>query len=139
MEALPAQRPGSIRSVASNSSLASGVSLSRRPRTRTRSRTVTGSTERRPGETPAVPLLQSDLPYLSGPIVQEPLEDHTTTSSQNPLSEPPTRPPRSPQRVEVSEIRSSDTASTQVITDADPTFVEPLPSGPISGKPVVRL
>ncbi|KAF8899946.1 hypothetical protein CPB84DRAFT_1847508 [Gymnopilus junonius] len=138
MEAAPAQRPGSIRSVASNSSLASGVSLSRRPRTRTRSRTVTGSTERRPEESPALPLVQSDLPYLAGPIVQEPLEDHPVTSSQDPLTGPPTRPPRSPQRLEVSEIRSSDTASMQVVTDADPTFVEPLPSAPISGKPVSK-
>ncbi|PPQ75721.1 hypothetical protein CVT26_000964 [Gymnopilus dilepis] len=137
MEALPAQRPGSIRSVASSSSLASGVSLSRRPRTRTRSRsrTVTGSTERRPGDAPAVPIIQSDLPYLASPASPEPMEGQPT--SQDPLSAP-SRPPRSPQRLEVSEIRSSDTASTQVITDADPTFVESLPSGPISGKPASK-
>ncbi|KXN91731.1 hypothetical protein AN958_12583 [Leucoagaricus sp. SymC.cos] len=37
------ERPRSVRSVASNSSITSGVSLTRRSRTRTRSRTVTGT------------------------------------------------------------------------------------------------
>ncbi|KDR76319.1 hypothetical protein GALMADRAFT_156407 [Galerina marginata CBS 339.88] len=129
MEAPPVQRPGSIRSVASNSSIVSGVSLSRQPRTRMRSRTVTGATESPEGP-PATP---SDLPYLSGHFVQEPLED-LTNSSREPLTGPPPRPPRSPQRLEAVEIRGSDTASSQGATDPDPTFVEPLPSGPISAK-----
>ncbi|PPQ67473.1 hypothetical protein CVT25_006014 [Psilocybe cyanescens] len=138
MDALPTHRPGSLRSMASNSSIGSGVSLSRRPRTisRARSRTVTGGTVR-PEDVPQLPMSPSDLPYLSGPNLYEPLEDHTS-SSPNPLTEPPARPPRSPQRLETADIRSSDTASSQGATDADPTFVAPvpIPLTSISGKPV---
>ncbi len=104
MDALPAHRPRSIRSVASNSSIASGVSLSRRSRTRTRSKTVTGDAPRSP--------LPSDLPYLGGVVVQEP---------ENILDAPleaPERPPRSPQRL---LAHSVGTPSSQ---DVDQTFVE---------------
>ena len=106
MDALPAHRPRSIRSVASNSSIASGVSLSRRSRTRTRSKTVTGDAPRSP--------LLSDLPYLGGAVVQEP---------ENILDAPleaPERPPRSPQRL-LADPHSVSTPSSQ---DVDQTFVE---------------
>ncbi|KAF8199571.1 hypothetical protein BJ912DRAFT_949473 [Pholiota molesta] len=116
MEALPVHRPGSLRSVASNSSLGSTVSLSRRPRTRARSRTVTGSP--RPGDVPPSPL-PSDLPYLGGAIVQEPLEV----------------PDASPQRIDGSgEIRSRDIGSSQETSAADATFAEPTQSTAISSK-----
>lgn len=131
MDPLPAQRPGSIRSVASNSSIASGVSLARRPRTRTRSRTVTGGSMR-PEDIPQFPD-SSALPYLSSPISREPVGEHVT-SQPIPLTVPPLRPPRSPQRQEPFEIRSSDAASSQGAT-ADLTIVEPLPP-PSIGWPV---
>ncbi|KIM39770.1 hypothetical protein M413DRAFT_446685 [Hebeloma cylindrosporum] len=123
MDPLPVQRPGSIRSVASNSSIASGVSLARRPRTRTRSRTVTGGSMR-PEDIPQFPA-SSDLPYLNSPISQEPVGEQAI-SRLIPLTAPPLRPPRSPQRQEPVEIRSSDGASSQGAT-ADLTIVEPLP------------
>jgi hypothetical protein len=131
MDPLPAQRPGSIRSVASNSSIASGVSLARRPRTRTRSRTVTGGSMR-PEDIPQSPA-SSDLPYLNSPISREPVGEHPT-SQPIPLTAPPLRPPRSPQRQEPFEIRSSDATSSQSAT-ADLTIVEPLPP-PSIGMPV---
>lgn len=131
MEALPVHRPGSLRSVASNSSLGSTVSLSRRPRTRARSRTVTGSP--RPGDVPPSPL-PSDLPYLGGAIVQEPLEA-PDASSPGALSAPPIRSPRSPQRIDdAGEIRSSDAVSSEGTSAADPTFAEPTQSTAISSK-----
>ncbi|KAF9450334.1 hypothetical protein P691DRAFT_810524 [Macrolepiota fuliginosa MF-IS2] len=57
-------RPRSVRSVASNSSIASSTStaLRRRSRTRTRSRTVTGSAGTRPEGHPPGPF--SDLPFV---------------------------------------------------------------------------
>ncbi|KJA22892.1 hypothetical protein HYPSUDRAFT_40351, partial [Hypholoma sublateritium FD-334 SS-4] len=106
MDALPAHRPRSIRSVASNSSIGSGVSLSRRARTRTRSKTVTGEVPRSP--------LPSDLPYLGGAVVQEP--ENILDASL----EAPERPPRSPHRL-LSDPHSGGTPSSQ---DVDPTFVE---------------
>lgn len=131
MDPFPAQRPGSIRSVASNSSIASGVSLARRPRTRTRSRTVTGGSMR-PEDVPQFPA-SSDLPYLSSPISREPVGEQAT-SQPIPLTAPPLQPPRSPQIQEPFEIRSSDAASSQGAT-ADLTIIEPLP--PLSiGRPV---
>ncbi|KAF9476691.1 hypothetical protein BDN70DRAFT_995479 [Pholiota conissans] len=135
MEAV--HRPRSIRSVASNSSLASAGGLSRRPRTRARSRTVTGSPK--PGDAPPPPPspLPSDLPYLAGPLVQEP-DPIPDASTPDALSEPPVRPPRSPQRAEsaagAGEIRSTDTGSSQDTSTADPTFVEPTQSTVLSGR-----
>lgn len=122
-------RPASIRSVASNSSIASGVSLSRRPRTRARSKTITGTSSEPPS--PAA----SDLPYLTGTFVQEPGE-YVPSVPSIPLSALPARPPRSPDRfdtLEIPELRGSDTASSQGGTAADETIVEPLVN---SGRPV---
>ncbi|CAA7267143.1 unnamed protein product [Cyclocybe aegerita] len=111
------QRPGSLRSVPSNSSIRSGVSLSRRPRTRARSRTVTGagSAPTSPLPPSPVPPSQSDLAYLNSP------------PDDLPLANPPVRPPRSPQRLDPPELRSSDTASSKEGTAADATVVEALP------------
>src|SRR4051812_38175702 len=60
-DGLGLQRPASIRSVASNASAASAVSLTRRARTRARSRTLTGGTSR-PSNDHA-----PDLPSLDKP------------------------------------------------------------------------
>jgi len=125
-----AQRPGSIRSVASNSSIASGVSLARRPRTRTRSRTVTGGSVTAE-DVPQFPV-SSDLPYLNSPISQEPVGEQATSLPTALIASP--QLPRSSPRLEPVEIRSSDTASSQGAT-ADLTIVEPLPP-PNSGRPV---
>jgi hypothetical protein len=118
MEQESAQRPHSLRSVASNSTIASATSLSRRPRTRKRSRTVTGASGR-PSEPPQDSLpVQSDLPYLSGSTAQEssqplPVEDKTT-------SDLPSRPPKSPLRLLQVELltRSSDATSSNAGVDA---------------------
>ncbi|RDB26279.1 hypothetical protein Hypma_006504 [Hypsizygus marmoreus] len=88
------QRQGSIRSVASNSSLASGVSLTRRARTRIRSKTLTGGSSPRPINLSKDP--QSELPYLEKAFVQEPIPSLPTTPSE--VSNAPPRPPRSPHR-----------------------------------------
>jgi hypothetical protein len=124
MEQESAQRPHSLRSVASNSTIASATSLSRRPRTRKRSKTVTGASRPEPA-LDSLPV-QSDLPYLSGSTAQEssqPLdvEDNTT-------SELPSRPPKSPLRLlQVEHLtRSSDGTSSN--TGVDVTAVsEPPP------------
>jgi len=116
-----AQRPGSIRSVASNSSIGSGVSLSRRPRTsRTRSRTVTGSSSQ--SEDPPKSPTESILPYLNDLVVQDPLEEQPTIVKA-PITVPPIHPPSSSEQA--LEIRSSDTASSLEPTAADATVVEP--------------
>ncbi|TFK40304.1 hypothetical protein BDQ12DRAFT_734302 [Crucibulum laeve] len=135
-DALPVvHRPASLRSVASNSSIASGVSLTRRPRTtRTRSKTVTGGSSGRsdqPNDRDP-----SELPYLDTPYVQEPLPvGNSSFSSQEPLSLGPVRPPRSPHRLET-DLRSTDVASSQDSELAgEATFVEVLPQPSlISGK-----
>jgi len=117
----PAHRPPSIRSVASNSSLASGVSLSRRPRTRTRSKTVTGASGE-PESVPRSPGL-SDLPYLAANFTLEPEHTSATLSS---LDMPPPRPAKSPQRFDDQQLlRSSDTASSSQ-QHGDETFVVPV-------------
>lgn len=131
MEALPVQRPRSIRSVASNSSIASGVSLSRRSRTRTRSKTVTGASR-----TDAVPRspLPSDLPYLGAALVQEP-EDVLDAPLQEAA---PERPPRSPHRIfeTTVDIRSTNETSSQDVSLAD---IEPttLTSRPVRLYPAI--
>ena len=127
MEQESAQRPHSLRSVASNSTIASATSLSRRPRTRKRSRTVTGASGR-PSEPPLDSLpVHSDLPYLSGSTAQESsqplaIEDNTT-------SELPSRPPKSPLRLVQVELltRSSDGTSSNAGVDAT-VVSEPLPT-----------
>ncbi|KAG6917008.1 hypothetical protein DXG01_004273 [Tephrocybe rancida] len=90
----PPQRPASIRSVASNSSIASGVSLTRRARTRTRSKTVTGGPSSRLDSVPKSPA--SEIPYLGTKFTQEPIPylPPTPTESQG----APPRPVRSPRR-----------------------------------------
>ena len=116
----PAHRPPSIRSVASNSSLASGVSLSRRPRTRTRSKTVTGASGE-PESVPRSPGL-SDLPYLAANFTLEPEHTSATLSS---LDMAPPRPAKSPQRLDDQLLRSSDTTSSSQ-QHGDDTFVVPV-------------
>ncbi|KAF5371858.1 hypothetical protein D9615_009561 [Tricholomella constricta] len=89
------QRPCSIRSVASNSSIASGVSLTRRARTRARSKTLTNtSSPRLPDSLPKSPA--SELPYLGVNSAQEPVPN-LPNSPNEALAAPP-RPPRSPRR-----------------------------------------
>lgn len=63
-------RPNSVRSVASNSSSASGASLTRRSRIRTRSKTVTGSSVTRPQEQPPSPV--PDLPFADKHPIKHP-------------------------------------------------------------------
>jgi hypothetical protein len=113
-----AQRPRSIRSVASNSSIGSCVSLSRRPRTKTRSRTVTGSSSRSE-ELPQGPT-ESILPYLNGLVVQDSPEEPPTVAKA-PITTPPIHPPEQP---EVLEIRSNDAVSSVEPPVADVTVVE---------------
>lgn len=135
------ERAPSIRSVASS---ASGVSLSRRPRTtgRSRSRTITGASGR-PVEPPLDSLpISSDLPYLAGTITQEPLGDPFTVSTLSP-SEGPSRPTRSPHRQGhlengfSSQNSDTTTASSQLGTAVDATVVvEPPPSTPSPTRPV---
>ncbi|KAF8807024.1 hypothetical protein BYT27DRAFT_7338957 [Phlegmacium glaucopus] len=115
-----AQRPGSIRSVASNSSIGSGVSLSRRPRiNRARSRTLTGSSSR--SEDPPQSPTESILPYLNDLVVQDPLEEKPTIV-ETAITVPPINSPSSSEQV--LEIRSTDTASSLEPTAADATIVE---------------
>lgn len=88
------QRPHSVRSVASNSSIVSGVSLARRARTRTRAKTLTGATSSRVDGTLARPNT-ADLLYFDKGIVQEP--GLITSLESMPA---PQGPPRSPNRPE---------------------------------------
>ena len=124
-----AQRPGSIRSVASNSSIGSCVSLSRRPRTKARSRTVTGSSSRSEDH-PQSPT-DSILPYLNDLAVQDP--------SMEPATVVITTLPQPPSSSEQPEIRSSDAASSalssQEPSPAAATVVEPS-QPPYTGKQV---
>lgn len=101
-------RSGSLRSVASNASIASGVSLTRRPRTpksRARSRTMTGSPSPRIGTPTESPV----LPYFDKPVNVEP-EDGTMV----PQSSIPVRPPRSPQRATSIEVLVNSTRNPAV-------------------------
>ncbi|KAF5342659.1 hypothetical protein D9611_001547 [Ephemerocybe angulata] len=106
---LAARRPPSIRSVASNNSVASAVSLTRRPRTRPRSRTVTGASSTR-AESP-----QPGLPLLDKPIVQEPL-------SSTPAPDDPQMPP--PRSLDVGSSATPSTQNTE-LAGAETTFVDP--------------
>lgn len=76
------QRQGSLRSVASNSSIASGTSLTRRARIRARSKTLMGESSVRSDKLPNSPT--SELPYLDKVNDQQPLEGPAT----GPLSAP---------------------------------------------------
>lgn len=118
MEQVPVQRPQSLRSVASNSTIGSTASLSRRPRTRKRSKTVTGAPSRSEPPLDALPD-QSDLPYLSGSTAQEATQP---LAAENNTSELP-RPPKSPFRLLQAELptRSSDaTDRIDVTTVSEP-------------------
>ena len=89
--AMSIQRPPSIRSVTSNASTASGVSLTRRSRTRTRARTLTGAPQANHVA------LQEKRASIELPIRDQ---DNSllSTSISLPLECPPPRPPRSPHR-----------------------------------------
>ena len=102
-------RPPSAASVYSVASATSAPNITRRQRTRTRSKTVTGAPP-----TPRSPVF-SELPYLDKPFHQEPATSDTATQH------PPVRPPRSPARLE-----DSATPSTQntELAAAEATFVE---------------
>lgn len=110
------QRPGSIRSVASNSSIASGVSLTRRARTRARSKTLTGGSSPRPDGLPQNPV--SELAYLDKAYVQEPVQSLPLTPTE-PLSAPP-RPPRSPHRA------TSEAVAVQIGESGQPSLEDDL-------------
>ncbi|KAK0469843.1 uncharacterized protein EV420DRAFT_1634254 [Desarmillaria tabescens] len=101
------QRPPSLRSVGSSSSIASGVSLSRRPRTRTRSRTVTGGQSPLPDAT-FTRAQDSDMPFLANQMVTEPQSD-ILGSPHDFDSQPPARPARSPHRPVSTDAQLSDT------------------------------
>jgi hypothetical protein len=128
MEQEPVERPRSLRSVASNSTIASTTSLSRRPRTRKRSRTVTGASNR-PSDPPLDSLpVQSDLPYLSGSTAQD--SSQPLAADENTASEPPSRPPKSPLRLLQAELqtRSSDTTSSNAGMDITAVSEPPPPN-----------
>lgn len=85
-EPLGAQRPGSLRSVASNSSLVSGTSLTRRARTRARSKTLLAEASTRSDKLPNNSQT-SELPYTDQVDVQQSLEV-SPLSPGGPLSAP---------------------------------------------------
>ena len=126
-----AQRPRSIRSVASNSSIGSCVSLSRRPRTKARSRTFTGSSSRSEDTQAPQSPTESILPYLNGPVIQDPPEVVNA-----PITTPPIHSTSSLDQSEVLEIRSSDTASSLDPPAADAVVPEPS-QPPNNGKQVL--
>ncbi|KAG6872396.1 hypothetical protein C0995_010094 [Termitomyces sp. Mi166 len=89
------QRHASISSVASKSSCASGVSLTRQSRTRKRSRTVTGASSR--FETvPKSQAPESFIPYSGDNLIREPLPPLPLTRRD--VWGAPPRPQRSPLR-----------------------------------------
>lgn len=140
LDPMEEERPRSLRSVASNSTIASGTSLSRRPRIRRRSRTVTGVPNSL-SEPPLASLpVQSDLPYLSDATAQEPTAKLSPAWTGS--FELPPRPPKSPHRQLSAELptRSGDSASSQGITAVDATVVsDPLPLPAITSAKPVRL
>lgn len=98
-------------SVASQNSTASAVSLTRRPRARTRSRTVTGASSTR--------AVDSQLPYLDKELVQDPLPQ----SPDNVMGPPPTPKPYS---------SATPTTQNTDLAAAETTFVET--HSPVFGK-----
>jgi hypothetical protein len=127
------QRQGSLRSVASNSSIASGTSLTRRARTRARSKTLTGGSSARSDKLQS-PI--SELPYLDKVNVQEPLEQ----SSPSPLGAPP-RPPRSPHRTETmgGQIATMQASGDDSHSPATELYVEDPQSYPMPNGRLVRI
>lgn len=94
-------RSESLRSVASNSSLASTVSLTRRPRT-TRARSRTGEASPRLDRSAATSPV---MPFFEKPVNSDPVDALSPEL-------PPARPPRSPARVSMDPIRP-DAAAVQ--------------------------
>ncbi|KAF9048714.1 hypothetical protein BJ165DRAFT_1526137 [Panaeolus papilionaceus] len=138
-------RPRSVRSVASNSSIASrnsNISLTRRPRTnRSRSKTVTGAPMFNNNDQEPAPTTTSDLPYLAATSPQHP-PGLAPIFSFPPASAKLKLPSDSLQRLETTElIRSSDTASSQGGTVNDATMVEPMnhPPAPIDLSKSIKL
>lgn len=105
MPGLNIQRPPSVRSVASNSSIASGasgVSLSRRPRARARSKTLTGDSGQHEMSVTRSPV--SDLPYLDQTLVQDLSPGPSSLETLLlPARPSPNRSPRSPLRSDTNE------------------------------------
>lgn len=98
-EGQTSQRPPSIRSVASTSSVASSCSLTRRARTRARSRTVTG------GSSPQIPSSSNDhAPELTYPEKND-MQDLPPSILPN-SEEALLRPPRL--TVEVVQVQDED-------------------------------
>ncbi|PPQ99143.1 hypothetical protein CVT24_009333 [Panaeolus cyanescens] len=131
-------RPRSVRSVASNSSIASAnsaASLSRRPRiNRSRSKTVTGASDH-PIPSQSTTTSNSDLPYLAPNSPQEHPEllqafSFPLVSANKSI---PIGASSKASSMDKHELRSSDTASSQGGTANDATMVEPLnpPPAPI--------
>ncbi|KAF8071721.1 hypothetical protein FPV67DRAFT_1622263 [Lyophyllum atratum] len=114
------QRAPSIRSVASNSSISSGVSLTRRARTRARSRTLTGASSPRLPDTSLPKSPTSELAYLGTTSVQEPAISFPTSPIES-LGAPP-RPARSPRRstYEVNQGQVGE-SSPLLVQDGDHT------------------
>lgn len=134
------QRATSIRSVSSNASHASGVSLARRSRTRTRARTLTsppaGIISHEAVEEPRV---SSELPYLDKPLEENQVEDlpHPDApplpSLASGVNNAHPRPPRSQRPPEiVREVTNREVADIPV---ASPS---PLLDAPIVQEPSVR-
>ncbi|KAF8920269.1 hypothetical protein CPB85DRAFT_1248458 [Mucidula mucida] len=96
MDAMPSlaaptkERTPSLRSVGSNSSIASGVSLTRRPRTRARSRTVTGG---QPDTASLRNAATMESGILGKPVVAEPESVHYPRSTDPSPSRPRTQRP----------------------------------------------
>ena len=137
------QRTPSIRSVASNSSIASGVSLTRRSRTRTRAKTLTG------GSTGGVETriraetvnATSELPYLDKPLVDEPTTDiqaDPTIVPSSPtgldLGVPPPRPPRSAQRPDIARSDPVSTGQATAVLTKRQSEDQNLPRSSVSQK-----
>jgi hypothetical protein len=131
------QRPASIRSVASNSSIASGVSLTRRARTRTRAKTLTGGSAGVTDSRARAEAISgaSQLPYLDKPLVDEPIIDQNAQSRDLPApsgldSGPaPPRPPRSPQRPDTA--RGDPVSPVCQPSSAAPVDIRPLTNPPL--------
>ncbi|KAF9468148.1 hypothetical protein BDZ94DRAFT_1294609 [Collybia nuda] len=125
------QRQGSLRSVASNTSIGSGVSLTRRARTRARSKTLTGGgSSVRSDKLPKSPT--SELPYLEKVNVQQPLEA-TSFSTTDPLTVS-TQPLHSPHRTETMVVQPGDDGHSPVVE----TYSGDLQSYSVSGSKVSR-
>lgn len=118
MANLAAQRPASIRSVASNTSTASGVSLTRRARTRVRSKTLTGGSSNRPDDSSSK-ISNPDLPYLDKVFSPEP-----------PPSLPSSRSPHPRQGVEATDDSDTRVAKLDDHGVKENSIIETMDSSP---------